>query len=137
MSAPDFLDSNILVYAYDATDPRKQRVSQDLVRRALVGEIIASTQVIAEFASTLLHKMSPPANPQDVIVLLDALSPIKLILPDVGIVRRAVEAKSTYGVHFYDGMIIAAAERAGCARIWSEDMNAGQNYFGVAVQSPF
>ena len=42
-----------------------------------------------------------------------------------------------YGIHFYDGMIVAAAERAGCQRILSEDFNAGQEYFGVTVVNPF
>jgi predicted nucleic acid-binding protein len=57
--------------------------------------------------------------------------------PDKELVRRAVEANEQYGVHFYDGMILAAAERAGCARILSEDLNAGQEYFGVRVENPF
>ncbi len=52
-------------------------------------------------------------------------------------VRRAVEVHDRYGVHFYDSLIIAAAERAGCECIWSEDLNAGQKYFGVTVQNPF
>jgi predicted nucleic acid-binding protein len=52
-------------------------------------------------------------------------------------VRRAVEVRATYGLHFYDGMMVAAAERAGCARIWSEDLNSGQVYFGVRVENPF
>ena len=137
MSAPDFLDSNILVYAYDPTDPAKQRISQDLVLKALDGEILASTQVLAEFAATLLHKISPPTGAENVKLLLDALSPIKLIIPDEGTVRRAVEAHAAYGLHFYDGMIVAAAERGGCKRIWSEDLNSGQKYFGVVVENPF
>jgi predicted nucleic acid-binding protein len=136
MSA-DFLDTNVLVYAYDVTDPRKLTTAQDLVGKALAGEIVISTQVLAEFATTLLHKLSPPARPEDVITLLDAFAPIKVILPDEGVVRRAVEARAAYGLHFYDGMIVAAAERAGCERIWSEDLNAGQNYFGVEVRNPF
>jgi len=57
--------------------------------------------------------------------------------PDGDIVRRAVEARASYGLHFYDGMIVAAAERAGCDRIWSEDLNPGQRYFGVSVTNPF
>jgi len=65
------------------------------------------------------------------------LASIRLTIPDAELVRRAVEARSSYGVHFYDGMIIAAAERAGCARIWSEDFNEGQKYFGVTVANPF
>jgi predicted nucleic acid-binding protein len=134
---PDFLDSNVLIYSYDPRDPRKQEIAQNLVLGAIRGEIIASTQVLAEFASTLLHKMTPAARLEDVKTVLDTLSPIKLVLPDAGIVRRAFEAHEIYGVHFYDGMIIAAAERGGCERIWSEDLNAGQKYFDVEVRNPF
>ena len=43
MPAPDFLDTDVLVYAYDPTDPPKQRVAQDLVRRAVAGEMVTST----------------------------------------------------------------------------------------------
>ena len=137
MSAPDFLDSNIMVYAYDVSDARKQHIAQDLVRKAIRGESVISTQVLAELAATLLHKLSPAAPPNDVVVILNALGPIRLILPDGDTVRRAVEARASYGIHFYDGMIVAAAERAGCSRIWSEDLSAGQRYFGVAVDNPF
>ena len=137
MPAPDFLDTNVLVYAYDPSDPRKQRVAQDLVRRALAAEMMTSTQVLAEFAATLLHKISPAARPEDVMALLEVLAPMHLVIPDGDMIRRAVEARASYGVHFYDGMIVAAAERGGCSRIWSEDLNAGQKYFGIAVENPF
>lgn len=56
---------------------------------------------------------------------------------DAGVVRRAVAARRRYAIHFYDGLIVAAAERAGCSRILSEDLNAGQEYFGVRVENPF
>src|SRR5437879_11838552 len=109
MSAPDFLDSNVLVYAYDPSDKRKQRIAQGLVARAVAGESVISTQVLAEFASTLLHKFSPPARPDHVASVLETLGPIKTISPDPDIVHRAVMARAKYGVHFYDGMIVAAA----------------------------
>ena len=137
MSAPDFLDTNILVYAYDIADPQKQAIAQGLVRKAFAGEVVISSQVLAEFAATLLHKVARAVSPADVVALLDTFAPIKVILPDEGIVRRAVEARAAYGIHFYDGMIVAAAERAGCERIWTEDLNAGQKYFGVLVGNPF
>jgi predicted nucleic acid-binding protein len=137
MPGPDFLDTNVLVYSYDITDLRKQRIAQNLLRQALTGDAVTSTQVLSEFASTLLHKVTPPALPQQVAALLDVLGPLKLIPTDGDTVRRAVEARAQYGIHFYDGMIVAAAERAGCGRIWSEDFNAGQKYFGIAVQNPF
>lgn len=135
MSAPDFLDSNVLVYAYDISSPKKRDIAQKLVLGAINREYIASTQVLAEFAATLIHKVS--ASPNDVKVILDTLAPIRLILPDHGLVRRALEAREAYGLHFYDGMIVAAAERAGCERIWSEDLNSGQKYFGIMVENPF
>jgi predicted nucleic acid-binding protein len=137
MSGVEFLDTNVLVYAYDPSDPRKQGIAQSLVRRALAGEILASSQVVGEFAATLLHKLMPPAKPDDLAVLLDTLGPIKLVPLDGDVVVRAVRARAQYGLHFYDGMIVAAAERGGCQKIWSEDLNAGQKYFGITVENPF
>jgi predicted nucleic acid-binding protein len=137
MSAPDFLDTDVLVYGYDVTDRHKQRTAQDLIRKALAGEAITSTQVLAEFAAALLHKVTPAARPKDVLALLDALGPIKLVASDGDMVRRAVEARGKFGIHFYDGMIVAAAERAGSQRIWSEGLNPGQKYFGIVVSNPF
>jgi predicted nucleic acid-binding protein len=134
---PDFLDTNIFVYAYDPTDRNKQNVAQDLVKKALAGDHLTSVQVLAEFAATLLYKTPHTARAHDVAAVLDALSPIILVAPDAHMVRRAVEARSRYGIHFYDGMIVAAAERAGCGRILSEDLSAGQTYFGVRVENPF
>jgi predicted nucleic acid-binding protein len=137
MPVREFLDTNVLVYAYDPSDRRKQQIAQSLVRRALAGEIVISTQVLAEFAATLLHKMSPAAPPEDVAAVLDALGPIGVVAPDGDLVRRAVQARGAYGIHFYDGMIVAAAERGGCERLWSEDLKPGQQYFGVTVENPF
>jgi predicted nucleic acid-binding protein len=137
MPGADFLDTNVLVYAYQLDDPHKHRVAKDFVKRAALGNFVISTQVLSEFASTLLRKASPPATPQDVIAILDGLSAIKVIAPDGSIVRRAVEAQALYGLHLYDGMIVAAAERAGSQQIWSEDFDAGQKYFGVTVRNPF
>ncbi len=137
MSAPDFLDTNVLVYAYDANHPEKQRVARQLLKSGIAGKAVISTQVLAEFAATLLHKISIPANADAVMKSLDAMAPIRLITPDAELIRRAVEVRASYGIHFYDGMIVAAALRAGCGRIWSEDLNPGQKYFGVTITNPF
>ncbi len=138
MNALEFLDSNVLLYAYDDSNRQKQRVARELLGKAVTGGAVISTQVLAEFTATLLKKkMSPPTRPEDVAAVLDSLPPIRVILPDREIVRRAVDARIQYGVHLYDGMILAAAERAGCSRIWSEDLNPGQEYFGIRIENPF
>lgn len=137
MSAAEFLDTNILVYSYDTVDARKQGIAQDLVDKALDGGFVISTQVLTEFASTLLHKIAPPITPTDLLRVVDSLGPIRTIATDSGMVRRAVEVRKRYGLHFYDCLIIAAAERANCTTIWSEAFNAGQNYCGITVRNPF
>ncbi len=137
MDAPDFLDPNILVYAYDAASPGKQRIAQEIIRKAIGGHAVTSSQALAELATTLLHKIKPKASAAQVVAILDALGPLRLVDIDGDTVRRAAEAQGQYGIHFYDGMIVAAAERAGCERILSEDMSAGQSYFGVVVENPF
>ena len=96
MSAVEFLDSNVLVYAYDPSDPRKQRIAQSLILRALTGEAVASSQVLGEFAATLLHKLTPRAKPADLISLLDVLGPINLIPVDGDVVLRAIKAHAQY-----------------------------------------
>jgi predicted nucleic acid-binding protein len=137
MNADEFLDTSILLYAYAPGHPEKQTIAQELMQRGGGENLVVSTQVLAEFASALLHKTSPVMHAEAVAEMLDAVGWIRVVGTDTGTVRRAVEARAQYGVHFYDGMIIAAAERARCARIWSEDLNPGQTYFGVRVENPF
>jgi hypothetical protein len=48
-----------------------------------------------------------------------------------------VEAVTSFGIHFYDGLVVASAERGGCATLYSEDLNHGQSYFGVELVNPF
>ena len=98
---------------------------------------MVSTQTLAEFAAVLLHKKAPPAGAEDVKKVLDVLASIPAIAMDSGRVRRAVEVRERYGLHFYDGIVVAPAQKAGCMRIWSEDLNPGKTYFGVRVENPF
>ncbi len=137
LSGQVFLDTNILLYAYDYADARKQLIARNLVRQGASLGWSISAQVLAEFASTRLHKFKPPASPSDLSASLIVLSALLVVAPDLALVRRAINAHMDYGIHFYDGMIVAAAERAGCTRIYSEDLNAGQVYFGVEVVDPF
>ena len=136
MSAAEFLDTNVLLYAYDHGALQKQSIAREFVRRAAVGEHVISVQVLAEFSATLLHRFKVPMTPAMMISILDSLSTVRVVLLDEELVRRAVEAHVQYSVHFYDGMILAA-QRASCPRILSEDLNAGKEYFGIKVEKPF
>ena len=132
-----FLDTNVLVYAYDYTNPEKRRVARRLLEEAIAGKHVISTHVLTEFAAAMLHKVTPRADPKLLAEALDVLAPIRLIIADAEVVRRAITARTAYGLHFFDGMIVAAAERAGCDCILSEDFNTGQSYFGITAENPF
>jgi predicted nucleic acid-binding protein len=127
----------VLIYAYDYTEPEKRRIARQLVREAIEGQHVISTQVMAEFAAAMLHKVTPQVDPKLLAEALDTLSPIRLVVADGEVVRRAIAARTAYGLHFYDCLIVAAAERAGCTRILSEDFNSSQGYFGVIAANPF
>ena len=68
MNGADFLDTNVVVYAYDERSPQKQEVARHLLKGGLSGNIVISTQVLAEFVATMLHKVSPPATADAVMV---------------------------------------------------------------------
>jgi predicted nucleic acid-binding protein len=137
MTVPESMDSNIVLHAYDPNDARKQKIAQQLLKKGLAGRCCVSVQLLAEVSATLLHKVTPAATNEAVEVILDLRGPIPTISPDGDTVRRAVETCSRYGVHFYDGMMLATAEQAGCTKIWPEDLKAGQVYSGIKVENPF
>lgn len=137
MSVLEFLDTSMLVYSYDVTDPRIQEVAQNFVRKGLAGDMVTSTQVLGEFAATLLHRVVPRVHPDEVTAILDAPDPVPIVATDADMVRCAVEVQGRYGLYFCDSLIIAAAERAGCETIWSEDLSSGQTHYGISVQNPF
>lgn len=134
----DFLDTNILVYMYDQRDPGKQARAFEVTGNAIAnGTGVVSAQVLGEFFNTVTMRIP---NPISVEVAEDAISlfaKMPVVELDLALVRRAVTTCRRYQISYWDSLIIVAAERAGCARIISEDLNDGQVYHGIVVESPF
>ncbi len=78
MSAKAFLDTNILVYAYDEYDPRKQKTAQKLLTGGIEQEnVVLSVQVLGEFFNVVTRHIRQPMSPdeaQDIIATLSILS---------------------------------------------------------------
>lgn len=132
----DFLDSNIIVYANDAADRRKQDLAIEIVARGLRdGTAVISTQVLQEYAVNAVGKLR-----QELPVVMHQLKLLEF-LPIVAatpkLVRRGLEVSGLYGINFWDALIVAAAEHARCDRILSEDLNPGQFYCGMDCVNPF
>jgi predicted nucleic acid-binding protein len=138
MTGADFLDTNILVYAYDSHFPKKQQIAQNILLEVVRTEHgVISTQVLSEFFTVITKKVETPlsvSNARDIIHNLGALTVQEIDFP---IVKRAIATLEQYQISYWDAQIIAAAERARCSRIFSEDLNAGQKYHEIEVVNPF
>ena len=133
-----FLDSNILVYAYDRHEPEKQVVAQDLLRKAVTEEsAILSAQVLGEFFVVVTRRIKEPLPINDAENILDILAVLRVAEIDLPLVKQAISTQKHYGISYWDSLIVATAEREGCKKILSEDLNDGQKYNGVVIENPF
>jgi predicted nucleic acid-binding protein len=136
MLANVFLDSNVLIYAaYPKDDERWKR---DIAFGLIAGEDYAiSTQVMLEFFNVTTRKRKPGLALEVAKDWLIDLGTTAVVGADESLVLEAVELSARYKIVFWDGMIIAAANRAGAKTLFSEDLNHGQNYGTVQVINPF
>ncbi len=134
----EFLDTNVLVYACDDSHAEKSRKALALILSlAEAGTGVISTQVLGEFFQVVTRKIKSPMTPATAAELLRGYEVLRVVQIDVPMVHTAVEIVSRYGIGYYDALIVAAAARAGCNTLHSEDLNPGQTYHGVAVRNPF
>ncbi len=131
-----FIDTNIIIYANDARDKSKQKIALNIVAEHMrFGTGVISTQVLQEYAHVALNKLH---QRQDVVLRqLVLLEGLEVIPQSPTLIRRSVEIKASYQISFWDACIISAAEHSKCNTILSEDLNSGQFYSGIVMESPF
>ena len=133
-----FVDTNVLVYAYDKHSETKQADALRLLRAGMLNDALAvSAQVLGEFFAVVTRRIPTPLTADEAAAAIDALKPVPVVEIDRQLVERAIETHKRYGIVYWDALIVAAAERAGCVEVLSEDLNAGQRYGGVVVRNPF
>ena len=138
MADRDFFDTNILIYAVDRSDPEKQSQAHRLVKTAIENETGAiSVQVLGEFFNVATRRIPNPLSVEEAEEAIQTVAVLPVVELDWTLVRRAIDTHKEYGISYWDSLIVAAAERAGCTRIVSEDLNSGQFYCGIAVVDPF
>ena len=137
MSAEDFLDTNIFVYLFDRASPQKRQRARELVAHGLAnGSGCVSFQVVQETMNVLTVKLGTP--PDRVRGLLDdVLVPLWQVNPTVALYLSAISLQTRYGFSFYDSLIVSAAIEAGCSRLYSEDLQHGQQIQRLTILNPF
>ncbi len=138
MTDPVFVDTNVLVYVRDATEPEKQARAAEWIStlwEARAGRL--SPQVLQEYYVTLTRKLDPPRSREetrDDVVSLGAWGPVP---PDQETFETAWRVEDRFGLSWWDSLIVAAALRAECPWILSEDLQDDQQIFGTRIISPF
>jgi len=138
MSDKVFLDTNILVYAYDENEPKKQQKAQDILTDGIEQESsFLSVQVLGEFFNIVTRHIPQPMSSDEALEIIDMLSIMPVQEIDLTMVKRAIDTHKTYKISYWDSLILSAAERAGCTMLFSEDLSDGQTYQNILVRNPF
>ena len=136
MSVECFLDTNILVYAVSsaAADAAKRAKALELVQEADFG---LSAQVLQEFYVTATRKIRKPLAPEQAVALMEQYRVFPTVPTDYPLIVAAVELSLRYGVSYWDGAILAAAEVLEAPVLYTEDLAHGQLYGSVRALNPF
>ena len=136
MSVDSFLDTNVLVYAVasDPVETHKRASALALIEREAFA---LSAQVLQEFYVTVTRKLETPLSSPQAMEWIEQWEAFPCMPIDAALVKIAAEISERYRISYWDGAVIAAAELAGAAIVYSEDLNDGQRYSNVAVTNPF
>ena len=133
-----FVDTNVLLYAHDASETEKQPIARALLEDLWASRSgVVSTQVLQEFYVVATRKFTPPMVRSEAraIVALYAVWPVVQI--DVGLILDATTLEARLQLSFWDALIVEAARRAGATRLVSEDLQGGRQIAGIAIENPF
>jgi predicted nucleic acid-binding protein len=130
-----FLDTNIVVHAFDGADPAKQRIAIEVLETG--DRLVVSTQVLLETWWVLTRRLAEPLDEDHASMVIDELCALPVVSTDPELVRRAIETSRRFEIAVWDALIIEAARVSGCRRVVSEDLQSGQDFAGVVVESPF
>lgn len=134
----EFVDTNVLLYAYDVTAGERHERARELVGRlGRTRSGALSVQVLQEFYVNAVHKIATPLSPAAARERVAVLGLWAVHTPGPSDVVAAIDIVQSDKVSFWDAMIIRSAGALSCTVLWSEDLNPGQVISGVRVVDPF
>lgn len=138
MSGKVFVDTNVLIYAYDLDAGNKHKIAADRVKFLWETEAgMLSTQVLQEFYVNVTQKIPIPIPLAKVRGIISAYSVWQMVLNSLETILHASEIQARYQLSFWDAMIMAAASEGRAEKVLTEDLNHGQLIEGVMIENPF
>jgi predicted nucleic acid-binding protein len=129
-------DTNVYLYVIDERDPGKQRIAREIALRLRAQAAPIGLQVIGEFyaAATKRLKRAPWEAAQGARNLSAGLPSFA---PSRACVERALAEASAGRFSYWDALLLASADLAGCSTLLSEDMADGTRLGGIEVVHVF
>ena len=136
MNAANFLDTNILLYAYDRDAQTKRALALKFLERgwASPGQVAISVQVLQEMHVNLVRHGVDRA---DAAQIIRDLSQWPVVDNSLELLLSALKEQTRWQLSLWDALILAAARASGATELISEDFSHGQNYGGIRVVNPF
>lgn len=139
MSDKVFIDTNILLYAYDQDSGSKHETARKLIKRCWEDTSgVISIQVLSEFFVRATRAGSSFVSPDEAEAIIQNLSHTwTIIIPDVPVVLEAIRGRKIHNLSYWDAMIWATAKQAMIDTIYTEDFQHDQFVEGVKFVNPF
>lgn len=138
------VDTNVLVYRFDARHPRRQDIATRLLREGLVRDnLVLPQQALVEFIAATTRprpdlKGRPLLERDEAIVEVESLvAQFPVIYPNEDTLITAMRGMAAYGLSWFDAHLWAFAETHGIAELLSEDFQHGRRYGHVRITNPF
>jgi len=138
MSRRSFVDTNVLVYCFDAGEPAKRKRALAILEGDIdVGDLVLSTQVLQEFYVTVTRKLKRPLAPQDALAAVQDLARLPVVQIDLAMVLASISDCQKHVLSLWDTLVLHAAITAGCERVLTEDLQHGFTFGPLRVENPF
>ena len=137
------VDTNILVYRFDARFPEKQAAARDLLRKGLAEDAVRIPhQALLEFVAVVTRVRAASSKP---LLAADEarreteelMVQFPVLFPNAALVRTALQGAAAYQLSWFDAHLWAYAEHYGLEEIVSEDFEHGRLYGSVRIRNPF
>ena len=136
MTAPYFVDTNVLVYADDNDEPTKRDAARELIEQLMVersGKV--SLQVLKEFFAAGTRKLGiEAAAARRKVELYSRFDIVSLGTDDL---LAAIDLHRLHQLSIWDTLILRAAMISGCRTLLTEDLQHGFKLDGLEVVDPF
>jgi len=133
-----FLDTNILVYAFDVSAGQKHEVAKRIVIDLWnTKDGILSTQVLQEFFVSVTRKIPKPMNAGLAREIVSDFLKWDIVINDENSLLEAIDIHIRYNYSFWDSLLVQAAIRSGAVILLTEDLVGGQTINGLSIKNPF